>query len=173
MTSTRPSAHQASIPRSAAARGFVYCGLWLILLPSVKPADLLVGAFACAAATWLSLRLLPPSRSGIRLAVLLGLLPHFIWESIRGGFDVAKRAFSPRMPLKPGFIECPVGFAPGLARNTFACITSLMPGTVAVADCEGGLLFHCLDTEQAVVEQLSAEQRLLARAFDEGSAHHD
>lgn len=168
-----PALHQASALRSACARGPVFGGLWLLLLPSAKPADLIVGAVVCAAATVLSLRLLAPRHSGIRLLALLGLLPHFIWESVRGGLDVAKRAFSPSMPLKPGFVECPVGLPPGMARNTFASITGLMPGTLPVADCEGGLLYHCLDTEQAVVAQLHTELRLLARAFEaEGGGDH-
>lgn len=168
------AAPQASTLRSACARGLVFGGLWLLLLPSGKPPDLLVGSFACAAATALSLRLLAPSRSGIRLLALLGLLPHFIWESMRGGLDVAHRAFSPGMPLKPGFVECPVELAPGLARDIFASVTGLLPGTLPVADRDGRLLYHCLDTDQPVLEQLRTELRLLAPALDadEGGRDH-
>ncbi|MDC8774295.1 Na+/H+ antiporter subunit E [Roseateles albus] len=161
----------ASKASAALARGLVYYGFWLLLLPSAKPADLILGALSAGAASWLSIYLLPPAAGGIRLGALLRLLPHFLWESVRGGWDVARRAFAPSMPLKPGLVECPMSFAPGLARNTFASITSLMPGTLPVADCDGGLLYHCLDTDQPVVEQLCAEQRLLARAFVEGQAH--
>ncbi|MCV2353357.1 Na+/H+ antiporter subunit E [Paucibacter sp. B2R-40] len=169
MNTTTPPA-PASKTRTACSRGLVYFGFWLLLLPSAKSGDLALGALAAAAASWLSVYLLPPASGGIRLGALLGLLPHFLWESVRGGLDVAKRAFSPSMPLKPGFVECPMSFPPGLARNTFASITSLMPGTVPVAASDGSLLYHCLDVTQPVVESLCAEQRLLARAFVEGQS---
>lgn len=156
---------------TAFSRGLCYAGFWLILLPSAKPADLLLGALVTAAATWLSLRLLPPSCGGLRLGAALALLPHFLRESVRGGLDVARRALSPSMPLNPGFVTCPMQFAPGLARNSFASITSLMPGTLPVADDAGNLMYHALDVGQPVVEQLCAEERLLARALVEGEAH--
>lgn len=171
MNAAKPPAPASSL-RSAGARGLVYLGFWLLLLPSAKPADLALGALAAGAAGWLSVYLLPPASGGVRLGALLGLLPHFLWESVRGGLDVAQRALSPSMPLKPGLVECPMHFAPGLARNTFAAITSLMPGTVPVAERDGSLLYHCLDITQPVVEQLCAEERLLARAFVEGHRDH-
>jgi multicomponent Na+:H+ antiporter subunit E len=157
--------------RTAAARGTLYFGLWLVLLPSVKPADCLLGLAAAAAATWVSLRLLPPASGRLRFRVLLVLLPHFVWESTRAGFDVARRALVRRVDLTPGFVECPMAFPPGLARNTFASISSLLPGTVPVGDGDEALVYHCLDTTQPVVAQLSEEERLLARALVAGEGH--
>lgn len=166
-SNTQPSSKAAT----ACARGLFYTGFWLILLPSAKPADLLLGALVTLAATWLSLHLLPPRCGGLRFVAALALLPHFLWESLRGGLDVARRALSPSMPLNPGFVSCPMRFAPGLARNSFAAITSLMPGTLPVADDAGNLVYHALDIGQPVVEQLCAEERLLARVLVEGEGH--
>lgn len=157
--------------RTAAARGALYFGLWLVLLPSAKPSDLLLGLAAAAAAAWLSLRLLPPESGRLRFRVLLALLPHFVWESILAGVDVARRALGRRVDLAPGFVECPMAFAPGLARNTIASISSLLPGTVAAVDGDETLFYHCLDTTQPVVEQLCEEERLLARALVSGQGH--
>jgi multicomponent Na+:H+ antiporter subunit E len=174
MNSNKPPASNAqpsSKAASACARGLFYAGFWLILLPSAKPVDLLLGALVTVTATWLSLHLLPPRCGGLRAGALLALLPHFLWESVRGGLDVARRALSPSMPLNPGFVSCPMKFAPGLARNSFASITSLMPGTLPVADDAGNLMYHCLDISQPVIEQLGAEERLLARALVEGQGH--
>ena len=99
--------------RSAALwRGAAFFLFWMLLLQSVKPADLAVGLFACIGATWVSLHLLPPSSGGLRFGKLLALLPHFLWESVLAGVDVARRAFSPRMPLSPGFVTCPLAFPP-------------------------------------------------------------
>ena len=87
------------------------------------------------------------------------------------GFDVARRALAPSLPLNTGFVSCPLDFPPGLARNTFATITSLLPGTVPSGEDNGTLVYHCLDTAQPVVEQLWQEERLLSRALVAGRRH--
>jgi len=159
-------------PRLTAAwRGAAFFLLWIVLMQSTKPGDLAVGVFAAAAATWLSLRLLSPASGCLNFGQLLLLLPHFAWESLRAGVDVARRALSPRVRLQPGYVRCPLDLPAGPARNTFATITSLMPGTVSVGQNEGALEYHALDTSQPVVEQLWKEERLLARALVAGRRH--
>jgi multicomponent Na+:H+ antiporter subunit E len=156
-------------PRSTAFwRGVAFYLFWMLLMQSVKPADLAVGAFACIGATWTSLRLMPPSSGGLRFGKLLALLPHFLWESVLAGVDVARRALLPRMRLSPGFVTCPLSFPPGFARNTFATITSLLPGSVPADEADGALVYHCLDDASPVVEQLWKEERLLAKALVAG-----
>ena len=158
------------MPRVAARAGAFFV-LWFVLMPSTKPADLVTGAIAAVAATWVSLRLLPPATGCLRFGALLALLPHFLWQSVLAGMDVARRALDPRLPLNPGFVTCPLDFPPGVARNTFATITSLLPGTVPCGDHSDGLVYHCLDVGQPVVEQLWAEQRHFARALVVGKGH--
>ena len=149
----------------------MFLGLWLVLMPSVKVADLAVGLVAVALATFCSLRLLPPKAGHLRFTALLGFIPHFLWQSVVAGVDVARRAMSPRMPLRPGFVVYPVGFRPGLARNEFTSITSLMPGSVPVGDSEDNVVYHCLDIGEPVVEQMAAEERLLRKALVAGEGH--
>jgi multicomponent Na+:H+ antiporter subunit E len=143
----------------------------MLLMQSLKAGDLVVGVLASAAATWVSLRLLPPSCGCLHFGKVLALLPHFVWESVLAGVDVARRAFHPAMPLRPGFVTCPLGFPPGFARNTFATITSLLPGSVAADEAEGAVAYHCLDETSPVVEQIWKEERLLARALIAGRRH--
>ena len=140
-------------------------------MQSDELADLAVGVFACIAATWTSLRLMPPSSGGLHFSKLLALLPHFLWESVLAGVDVARRALHPRMLLNPGFVTCPLSFPPGFARNTFATITSLLPGSVPADETEGVLVYHALDDTSPVVEQLWREERLLAKALVAGRRH--
>lgn len=149
-------------------RGAAFCLLWLVLMQGTKPEDLAIGAFATIGATWASLRLLPPTAGCLHFSRILALLPHFLKESVLAGVDVAWRVFNPRLPLRPGFVTCPLAFPPGFARNTFASITSLLPGSVPADEVEGGLVYHCLDTEAPVVEQLWKEERLLAKALGAG-----
>ncbi len=62
----------SSPSRIAIERGAGFLVLWVVLMPSAKPADLAVGAIATAAATWVSLRLLPPATGCLRFGALLG-----------------------------------------------------------------------------------------------------
>lgn len=159
-------------PRSTTLwRGAAFFLLWMLLMQSLKPGDLVVGLLTCVGATWASLRLMPPSCGGLHFGKLIALLPHFLWESVLAGIDVARRVFHPRMPLCPGFVTCPLSFPPGFARNTFASITSLLPGSVPADEVDGVLVYHCLDDTSPVVEQLWKEERLLAKALVAGRQH--
>jgi multicomponent Na+:H+ antiporter subunit E len=155
----------------AVARGIGFTLLWLLLMPSLKPGDLVFGALTVVAATALSLRIFSPAAGELHLVSLMTLMPHFVWHSIIAGFDVARRAFSPQMPINPGFVACPLALPEGLARNTFATFTSLMPGTVPCGEENGVLIYHCLDISQPIVEQLWAEEKLLSRAITAGRKH--
>lgn len=157
--------------RTALVRGALYLALWCVLLPSAKPADAALGIAVAAAAAWVSLHLLPPASGRLRLGALLLLLPHFVWESVRAGIDIARRALAPRPRVAPGFVSYPTRFPPGLARNTFSTVASLVPGTVAAGDENGALVVHCLDLAQPVVEQLGAEERRYAKALSSGEHH--
>ncbi len=161
-----------SVAFTVLERGLLFLLVWLVLMPSAKLADLAVGLLATALSTWASLRLLPPASGHLRLGALLAFVPHFMWQSVLAGVDVARRAFDPRLPLRPGFVVYRVGFPPGLARNEFTVITSLLPGSVPAGDLEGEIVYHALDTGQPVVEQLAEEERRLSAALISGD-HHD
>jgi len=152
-------------------RALLYFGIWIVIDQSAKPANLAFGALAAAAATWASMRLLPPSSGRVRLGVLLTLLPRFLWQSLVAGVDVARRAVAPRLPLAPGFVDYPVRLPRGSARNAFELISSLMPGSVPTAETDEKIEFHCLDTQQPVVEQMAAEERVYAKALVPGQRH--
>jgi len=159
------SAPAGSSTAAAAARAALLFGVWIVVDQSAKPGNLLVGVLATAAATWVSLKLLPPARGRVRLGRLLALLPRFLWQSLVAGFDVARRAFAPRLDLQPGFIDHSTQLPRGTARSAFELIASLMPGSVSSGDGPRQIEFHCLDTRQPVAEQLAAEERAYAPAL--------
>jgi multicomponent Na+:H+ antiporter subunit E len=88
---------------AVAARAAGFLGLWLVLA-GVDPANLPAAAVAVGAATWASLRLLPPGPWRPRPAALAGLVLRFLRQSIVGDVDVAWRAFHPRLPVRPGLV---------------------------------------------------------------------
>lgn len=156
----------------ARVTGFFF--LWLILSGGT-PADLVAGAVAAFAATWASLRLLPPGTSCVRPAAVAGLTLRFFRQSVIAGADVARRALDPRLPLHPGFVVYPVGLSRGPGRNMFTTLMSLLPGTVPTgSDEKGGLLIHCLDVEQQqVAAQFATEEVLFVRVIGIGRVHRD
>ena len=153
---------------AALMRALLYFALWIVIDQSAKPANLAFGVLATAAATWASLRLMPPSLGSVRIGALVLLLPRFLWQSLVAGIDVARRAFSPRMPLQPGFVQYPTGLPRGAARNAFAAISSLLPGPVPVGETDTHIEYHALDLSQPVVEQLAAEEQAYAKALVAG-----
>ena len=150
--------------RGAAWRATAFLGLWLAL-SGAEVGDLPAGVLAVLAATWTSLRLLPPSGARLSLPALMRLALRFVRQSVVAGADVAWRALDPRLPLRPGFVAYPVRFPPGAARNAFTTLTSLLPGTVPAGAQGGELVYHCLDVGQPVVSQLAAEEAALVRVF--------
>ncbi len=170
-SSDHVEARAPTLARTALARGVMFFAMWVVLMPSVKPGDLAIGLVSTVAATWTSVRLLPREAGHVHFRSLLGFVPHFLWQSVMAGVDVGRRALDPRMPLKPGFVDCPVGFPPGLARNEFASIMSLMPGSVPVDESEHAIVFHCLDTDQPLAQQMAEEEQLLTEALVTGERH--
>lgn len=157
--------------RAGTVRALLFFVLWLVIDQSAKPANLLFGVVATAAATWTSLWLLPPDTGRVRVGTLLLLLPRFLWNSLVAGVDVARRAFSPSLPLNPGFVDYPVVLPRGSARNAFELISSLLPGSVPTDETEAAIEYHCLDLKQPVVEQLAVEERAHAVALVPGRRH--
>jgi multicomponent Na+:H+ antiporter subunit E len=154
-----------ALSRPAALRALGFLALWVVVTGGGNPTDLVAGAVAALAATWASLHLLRPGTGRLRPAALARLVLRFLRQSVVAGFDVARRALDPRLPIDPGFVLYPVRLPPGPGRNLFTALMSLLPGTVPTGSAEGGgLLIHCLDVGQPVAAQLAAEEALFAGA---------
>jgi multicomponent Na+:H+ antiporter subunit E len=153
--------------RAIFVRGTAYFVVWMIMAGG-QLADVAPGIVVAVVATWVSLVLLPldPAFAGVRPLALLRLALRFVWGSVVAGLDIARRAFSPSLPLQPGYRNYPVGLPPGTSRNLFTSMTSLMPGTLpAGTDDSGRLIYHCLDVEQPVLQELGEEEARLVAAL--------
>jgi len=149
------------------ARAAGLLAFWLLLI-GAAPGDLAAGVPTAAAAAWASVRLLPTGARRARFGALAAIALRLAGQALVAGLDVARRALSPRMPLRPGFVSHPLRLAPGPARDAFCALTSLLPGTVpSGTDERGALLVHCLDLDQPVAAQLAADEARFARALGE------
>jgi multicomponent Na+:H+ antiporter subunit E len=141
--------------------------LW-VLLTGAPPASWVVGAPAVAAAV-LAGRLLHPA--GVprvpraRLLAALAFLPYFLWQSLRGGWDVARRALRPSLPLAPGRTTYDCRLPPGPARTFLANVASLLPGTLYLGDAAGAMELHVVDRSQPVQAELADLEERVARIF--------
>lgn len=146
----------------AAIRRFgLYFGVWLVLSAGA-PAAWLPGVLACAAATALSLRLLPPVGRGLRPAAVAAFVPGFLRASLLGGLDVAARALHPRMPLNPAWLRHPTRLPAGPARVSLGNALTLTPGTLVAGGDDDSLYVHCLDAAWPIGERAHAEERRVA-----------
>jgi multicomponent Na+:H+ antiporter subunit E len=158
------AAKASGLVPAAIIRGLGFLCIWLVIF-GVDLAGVLVGAATAAVATWTSLRLLPPGAARMRPLTLARFALRFLGQSVIAGADVARRALDPRLPLRPGFARCPTRLAPGLARDAFCTIASLLPGTLPAGSEPGALLMHCLDVGQDVPAQMADEEAMFRAAL--------
>lgn len=113
----------------------------------------------------LSLWLLPPrQRNGAvmrRTVSVIGLTCWFLWQSVRGGADVAIRALRRPVDLDPSVFTYRTELPDGLGRVALVVLCSLMPGTLSVGLDDAEVRIHTLDQAMGSRDQLAAlEQRL-------------
>ncbi len=120
-----------------------------------------------AGATWASRRLSKNSGTRISLIGLIRFVPYFLWESLRGGTDVALRTLAPRVRVRPGFCRYRTGLHASSARTFFAYCVSLLPGTLAADLRDEWLEIHVLDTESNFLSELARLERVVAGVFVE------
>lgn len=144
------------------ARALLFSLLWWALTEGTT-GSWWIGVPAVACATIVSMVLLPPS--GIILREVIGFVPFFLWHSLKGGADVARRAFYPRMPIAPELIEYPLRLPPGLSQVALINITNLLPGTLS-AGIEGQVLkVHVLDSRGDFLTGLKALEQRVGRMW--------
>jgi len=145
-------------------RGLMFVALWWILAEG-RTDGWLLGGIAVVAASWTSIELLPPGKQPIRLTGLIGFLHFFLWNSLRGGMQVAGMAPRGRAALQPGLIELPVTLPPGGARILLVNALSLMPGTLSVDLDDTSLRLHVLDERLPVTAETRALEAAIAGLF--------
>lgn len=151
---------------AALRRGILFALLWWILSEG-RAEGWELGAIAVAAALWASLRLLPPAAGRISLVGLCAFLGHFVWNSVRGGAQVALIALRGRHALRPRVLELQLALAPGAPRILMINALGLMPGTLGVQLDGDRLRLHVLDERMPIVAETQALELRIARLFGE------
>lgn len=90
-------------------------------------------------------------------------MPFFLWRSLNGGVDVARRALQPRLPISPGLFDHRWRLPPGLPRVFMANTVSLLPGTLSAELEDDRLRVHVLDHTAAFASELTLIEARVAR----------
>lgn len=139
--------------------------LWWVLTEG-DAAALGFGLPVILLALWASHLLAGDRQETWTLTGLLSFLPFFFYASLRGGLDVARRVYDPRLPISPAICEFSLHLPPGPARIFLANTISLLPGTCSVyLQAEGRLLVHALDDSRPLEGSLRQVERRVARLF--------
>jgi multicomponent Na+:H+ antiporter subunit E len=125
-----------------------------------------MGGPALVAATLASVALLPAATWRWRVSGVMRFLWYFSRCSIIGGFDVARRALHPQLPLTPGFHEHTLRLTLEPARIFFVSVVSLLPGTLSANFHGTRVTVHVLDTTRPVAVQLQALEDVIATLFE-------
>ncbi|WP_111642308.1 Na+/H+ antiporter subunit E [Marinimicrobium alkaliphilum] len=132
------------------ARGW---GFALVLVPAASAVSVALGSS------------LPPLRWH-RLPVFIGWYLRALWA---GGWDVARRALHPRLPLAPDWVSYTCTCANPRVRLWLSALVGLLPGTFATHYDGEHLYIHVLDHTQpwaALVRQLEAQLAQLLGGTD-------
>ncbi|MBW7057397.1 Na+/H+ antiporter subunit E [Paracoccus bogoriensis] len=156
-TTTRSHALQPSPPFGPVERTGLRIRLRRLILPIVLLALIwsmltdwrldawVFGLPALAIAAGLLLAMPPSRRWRLSPVPTLFFALWFAVQAVRGAVDVALRAMSPRMPLRPGFRSWRTFLPEGAPRIVLANAVTLLPGTLS-AEIEGErLVIHVLD----------------------------
>lgn len=147
---------------SGLLRALLFVLLWWILAGGAAT-SWLVGVPTIALATLVSGLLLPPLNWS--LLGIVRFVPFFLWQSLRGGTDVAWRAVHPKLPIAPDIIDYPLHLPAGLPRVFMVNTVSLLPGTLGIGLRGDFLRVHVLDAQRDVLSELRTVEEAVRRIF--------
>lgn len=138
--------------------------LW-VLLTDLRTDALAFGVPAVLAGASLVFVLPPARRWRLSPGGLVIFVAWFAVQSVRGAWDVALRALSPQMRLRPGFRRYTPNLPPGTARIVFLNTITLLPGTLAVEVEDDSVIVHMLDTRADLKAELGVLEARVAALF--------
>jgi len=159
-TRTKPLSHA----RSVALRSVGLLLTWLVIAEG-DVSSLVIGAPISVLAAGVSTALRPQPFARLSFAGLARFSAFFAVQSVKGGIDVALRAYRPSMPLDPACVTYHLRLQDTLQRVLFSTVVSLLPGTLSAAFQGDTLVVHALDKTQSVTDGLADLERRIADLF--------
>ncbi|MCA1769246.1 MAG: Na+/H+ antiporter subunit E [Halomonas sp.] len=149
----------------------VLLAVWLLLVRSIAPGQLILGAFLAVGIPLLTRGFwdpLPPVRHPVKLAWFVLVV---LYDIVKANIQVSLLILSPKREPHPGFIEYPLQVKEPLTITLLANTITMTPGTVSsnLRLDRSSLLIHVLDMEdeQALVREIHERyERPLKEIFE-------
>jgi multicomponent Na+:H+ antiporter subunit E len=133
-----------AVLRAGALRLLLFGALWTVLAGDWSHPQIAIVTVAGAVAA--SLLLWPHRGRRLRWRAVPSLAGYFLWQSLMGGIDVARRVLSPSLPVSPDVIEYDSRIESRGGQVLFVWMIGLMPGTAGVGWQEDGRVrVHVID----------------------------
>jgi len=153
-----------SSPLQWLGRLVLFALVWLVLV-GTDPVSWVIGVPAVLFATVAAARLSRLVGTDPRPLPLLGFVPFFLWESILGGIDVARRVLGPKLLIDPALVSYRPRIKEPAALVAFLDTLSLLPGTLS-ADFRDDILYvHTLEASPSVLAGITHLEQRIARLF--------
>lgn len=109
----------------------------------------------------------------MKLFHILVFMLIYLREVVMSTWRLARLVLSPRLDLKPRFVEVPLDLQGEMPRFLFACLISMTPGSLSVGinPDRGLLIVHLLDApdpESSIREIKEVFEQPLIRIFGRG-----
>jgi len=148
------------------ARILMFALLWLILA-GTDPTSWIIGVPAVMLAAVYARRLAGAPPADLSAPGIVRFVPYFLWQSLLGGLDVARRVLRPRLRIAPGFHRYPLRLTNPAARVFFLDSVTLLPGTLSADMREGVIELHALDAAADPAPALADLERRVGLLFGE------
>nr|WP_274522152.1 Na+/H+ antiporter subunit E [Halorhodospira sp. 9621] len=110
-------------------------------------------------------------RYRVRLLNLPQFAAYFVLESFRGGWDVARRALDPGLPIHPHLFDYAVRLPAGQPRGLFMGVIGLLPGTLSADLSANGQVIRVHAIHEDPASAVQELERRVARLYGlEGGA---
>ncbi|HEY9098102.1 MAG TPA: Na+/H+ antiporter subunit E [Thiobacillus sp.] len=148
--------------------------LWLLLVNQFSAGHLVLGMLLGWLIPFVTSRFWPESIRIRHPIALLRYLVIFVYDIVRGSFEVAFLILRGPSHLRPVFIEIPLALKTDLAISLLANTISLTPGTVSawLSEDKRTLVVHTLDTDDAdaLIAEIKARYEAPLNHIFEGNA---
>ena len=123
--------------------------IWLLLVNSVTPGQLLLGAVLAMVLPLLTGRFWPDQPTLRNPWKILRYIAVLLWDIVLANLAVARRILGPTHQLHPAFVHLPLDLHNDFAISVLASTISLTPGTVSsdLSADRKTLLLHVLDVQ--------------------------
>ncbi len=127
--------------------------VWLLLSGYFESLLLVLGLASCAFVVWIARRQDVVDHEGhpMHLRPMRWIL-YLIWligEIVKSNIDVAKRVWSPKLPISPTLVKVPAD-SDELRQVIYANSITLTPGTVSIDLTDATITVHALTREGAL-----------------------